>query len=781
MTVQLAGKTKADTDAINMVAARNSITSADSYWKSASNGRLRMSTVREYRHISSARITDSYQTIMATVTRELNWQYRSYEALVIFVPHKDLNYNGSWGILGGGFTDSATSGRVIMPYPSGWTNNVVTHEFGHVLGLHHANSLFCNNARQDVSRTGSSWADPSCSSYEYGDTSDLMGFAQPSSPVINSFLWAYGGFGRGDEIRNIGTVSGTQQYRLTPWAGTAANRALRFTDPGNGETYYVEYRAPIGFDAATALGGNRGIKITKQDIRGWSGNASAVLTPNSLKAGYGNDSLTWQQGQTFTTSTGTRVRVDSLGDSATITVMAPSRPSMGYFDSLGSSRNSDTAYLQVQGWAIDPNRPSASTEAHAYVTAPNGVRTGHVIPAGNSRPDVNAAMSVSGNHGYDGIIPVTRSGTYSVCVYAIGGSENTSLGCKSIQVTEAEPPVGSFDSVEVVQAGDTVSLRVAGWAVDSTRTSVSTEAHVYVTAPDGTRTGYPLQADKSRTDVNAALKILGTHGFAQDLRITQPGTYQACAFAIGQHFNTALGCKSVKAGGVAPPIGSLDSVTVDKTSGTPSLTVHGWAMERENPMASIPVHIYVTGPDGKKTGTAWQADMPRDDVNSALGVPGDHGYSARVPAPLAGNYTVCAFGIGVSPFASVNPRLGCTVVNTGIREAPKGFLDSAKVELTASGASISATGWTLDRDAVPASIPVHTYITYPDGTRQGFAFSTGILRSDVNEALGVTGRHGYTTRTPITQRGTYEVCTYGIGISPYSPGNSLLGCTNVRY
>ncbi|MHA7191138.1 hypothetical protein ACX80N_12710 [Arthrobacter sp. MDT2-16] len=315
VTVQLSGKSVADTDAINMGAARNSITSAHNYWNSASAGRLSMATVSERRHVSSAKITDSYGTIMATVTRELGWQYRPYESLVLFVPHADLNYNGSWGILGGGFTDSATSGRVIMPYPSALTNNVVTHEFGHVLGLHHANSLTCSNGRSDVARAGASWADAACYSAEYSDTTDLMGYAQVSSPRINAFLWEYGGFGLGNEIRDIGTPSSPGQYTLKAWAGAGADRAIKFTDPVSKEVYYLELRLPVGDDTVSARNGNRGVKITKKDILGWSGNASIVLTPNSRNSGWNNTSLAWQVGQTFTTHAGTKVRIESIGTS----------------------------------------------------------------------------------------------------------------------------------------------------------------------------------------------------------------------------------------------------------------------------------------------------------------------------------------------------------------------------------------------------------------------------------------------------------------------------------
>ncbi|PJI37161.1 hypothetical protein CTI14_67215, partial [Methylobacterium radiotolerans] len=51
---------------------------------------------------------------------------------------------------------------------------------------------------------------------------------------------------------------GAATYTLTPWAGTAPRRAAKFKDPATGEWYYLQYRAPVGYDAPTALAGNKG-------------------------------------------------------------------------------------------------------------------------------------------------------------------------------------------------------------------------------------------------------------------------------------------------------------------------------------------------------------------------------------------------------------------------------------------------------------------------------------------------------------------------------------------
>ncbi|MGX9900417.1 hypothetical protein ACW0JT_11850 [Arthrobacter sp. SA17] len=55
----------------------------------------------------------------------------------------------------------------------------------------------------------------------------------------------------------------SKSYTLTAWAGTAPNRAVKFTDALSGEVYFLELRLPVGNDAATAVNGNRGVKIVQ--------------------------------------------------------------------------------------------------------------------------------------------------------------------------------------------------------------------------------------------------------------------------------------------------------------------------------------------------------------------------------------------------------------------------------------------------------------------------------------------------------------------------------------
>ncbi|WP_312180400.1 hypothetical protein [Arthrobacter sp.] len=307
---------------VDQDAAWHSILAADSYWRSSSNGRLGMSIASAFPFHTSANSGMDYAAMMNQIKKDLGWRDSAYKALVVYVPAADLKSGGYGGILGGGWTTGGVGGSVLMPRPSAFSKNVVTHELGHVLGLLHANSLKCNNGRSDIwIGANGRWADGQCTSREYGDTSDLMGYAQYNLPVINSFFWDSRAFGRGDEIFNAGTAGQSATYTLRAWAGSAANRAVKFRDT-SGETYYLELRLPVGYDTATSVGGNRGVKILKADLaNNWALN-SLVVAPNTRDfAGYTNANSTWQAGQTFTAHTGTTVRINSINaESASITI-----------------------------------------------------------------------------------------------------------------------------------------------------------------------------------------------------------------------------------------------------------------------------------------------------------------------------------------------------------------------------------------------------------------------------------------------------------------------------
>ncbi len=313
-----------NTNPVSMAGAEQAVAATSSYWKAMTANKLSMTVNSKVAgHQSKAKSTDSYSTIMSTITSELKWAASPFMALVIFIPTATLSGNA----LGAGYSSGSYSGRVLMPQISNFSNNVMSHEFGHVIGLMHADALQCRSGASDVGvDSNGRFTDSSCYIREYGDTTDIMGAAQYASPVVSSTLWDYAGLGRGDEIRDVGVATGIKSYTLKPWGGTEAQRAIKFTDPISREVYYLELRQPVGYDSylsASTQSGNKGVKIVQRG--GATIASSLILMPSTVPfpEPYYAKNHAWQAGSTFTTYTGTKVTINSVSaTSATVTINA---------------------------------------------------------------------------------------------------------------------------------------------------------------------------------------------------------------------------------------------------------------------------------------------------------------------------------------------------------------------------------------------------------------------------------------------------------------------------
>ena len=329
MQVTLVTATLADNrTAVDPVAAENAIKASSAYWSNMSNGRITMTVAKRILgHKSAATSTQFYGDLIGKITTELGWRYATNTALVIFIPASSLS-GGALGVGYSGYVTSGVSGRILMPKIGEFTTSVISHEFGHVLGSMHADSLQCGSGASDVGTTASGqFTDSSCYIREYGDTTDLMGLSRTdASPVVSSSLWDFLGLGSGtgSDILNVGVASGVKRYTLKPWGGKDPNRALKFTDPISKETYYLELRQPVGYDsylASASNASNRGVKVVQRG--GATPASSLVLKPYSKPDGSVYANQAWQQGSTFVTNAGTRVRIDSVtATAATVTITA---------------------------------------------------------------------------------------------------------------------------------------------------------------------------------------------------------------------------------------------------------------------------------------------------------------------------------------------------------------------------------------------------------------------------------------------------------------------------
>ena len=124
---------------------------------------------------------------------------------------------------------------------------VIGHEVGHNFGMLHAASLDC----------GTNVIGGTCSSSEYGDPFDIMGNNRAMHPNAAQKLdlgWIAPG--------TVKThTAGRTTYTLTPIESAGgATYAVKIPAASN-RTYWLEYRQPIGFDAALSSFPNNGAQF----------------------------------------------------------------------------------------------------------------------------------------------------------------------------------------------------------------------------------------------------------------------------------------------------------------------------------------------------------------------------------------------------------------------------------------------------------------------------------------------------------------------------------------
>lgn len=286
--------------------------------------------------------------------------------------------------------------------------------------------------------------------------------------------------------------------------------------------------------------------------------------------------------------------------------------------------------ISLEGWAVDQDRPSTS------VTIQTTDSTGavHSVVANQPRADVNAAVRVTGAHGYTFTFtePNTATADRTYCLgIVVPGRPITNQNCFTLHITH--DPIGTLDGVDH-QSGRPIMMQ--GWAFDADASSASIAVHTYV---DSTLVSGNL-ANLPRADVNAAYKITGQHGFSVAVTPVQ-GTHTYCVYGInvGAGTNALIDCRTVTVNG--NPVGYQDALLANG----PPTVVHGWAFDPDAPTTSIYVDVYVDG-------TTFVAHVPttvaRPDVNQVFGITGTHGFSATVPS-LKGFHTYCVYGINVGP------------------------------------------------------------------------------------------------------------------------------------
>ena len=402
-------------------------------------------------------------------------------------------------------------------------------------------------------------------------------------------------------------------------------------------------------------------------------------------------------------------------------------------------------YVQVGGWALDPNNKAATVQVQWYS---DGKLLG-TLPANASRPDVGRAYPGAGNnHGILSTLTV-GGGTHSICAVGvnIGAGSNAQIGaCTTVNVLQGTP-FGGMNAVSKAAGQITVN----GWAIDpDTQSPIRVDVYV----DDVLASREP--ADATRGDVGRAYPNYGNnHGIDTTFAATG-GNHRVCAYALntaGSGGNPLLGCQTVTVADTSP-FGGMDVTTSGSTA-----TVNGWTIDPDTTNA-LQLQVQV---DGVQVGTAT-ANASRPDVGRAYPKFGaNHGIKSSYDL-TPGSHRICVTAVNVG--GGSNTALGCATFTIGASASPFGGMDAA----SPAAGRVQVNGWTIDPDQQGTALRVDTYM---DGT--GVASGpANAARGDVGRAYPAAGANHGINQAFAARAGSHTVCSYAINVG--AGKNVLLGC-----
>lgn len=216
------------------------------------------------------------------------------------------------------------------------------------------------------------------------------------------------------------------------------------------------------------------------------------------------------------------------------------------------------------------------------------------------------------------------------------------------------------------------------------------------------------------------------------------------------------------------PVGAYDTAE----GGINSVTVSGWAFDKDDISRGLDIHVYVGGPAGSGAPCyLLSANKERKDVGNAYGVGNYHGFYGTVRTDRTGTQGIYLYAINVG--GGTNTFLGSKTVNISKGNVPTGTFDTLRGDTE----SINISGWAFDRDNVSKALDIHVYIGGPAGSGAPcYIVRADKERRDVgNSYSGVGNYHGYNADIKTNKTGKQKVYVYAIDIES-GLGNPLLGC-----
>lgn len=283
--------------------------SVANYFRESSYGRHTLAgTVTPWLRASFNKPTTCDYSRVATeamnLARSAGYNTANYQKFVYVFPSLP---GCGWSGLGGGSQAWINQAASVL---------VIGHELGHTFGLGHAGSLRCTDAGV------TSPVDGTCTRSEYGDAYAIMGNARAAH--LNAPHKDQLGYFTGSEVKvhRGGATTYTLAALETPGGAAYAVKV----PASSRRTYWLEWRQPIGFDAALGTGVTGGALVHTAYPSEWSCNTCLLDMTPATGTSFGDAAL--PLGQTFTDDT-TRTTIAVLSSTATaltVRVTTPTRP-----------------------------------------------------------------------------------------------------------------------------------------------------------------------------------------------------------------------------------------------------------------------------------------------------------------------------------------------------------------------------------------------------------------------------------------------------------------------
>lgn len=307
---------------------------------------------------------------------------------------------------------------------------ISAHELTHNFGTWHANSMTCYT---DQTRTKLTLISDSafCTSYEYGDSFDVMGFGAWSPYHTNSYFKNELGWLSKDQVQ---TVTQSGDYALTPQEintpGIKAIRLIRSIDKFNTYQYeYLEYRQPYGFDNFTP--GNQPVDgVSVRLTSGYKYYVASFILNARIDGQIGRytigDGKTFQDKDHFIKVT--QVSHDSQKATVHIDVSKVPQPDTTAPSAPTNLAAGDTSTKFISlSWKTSPE-----ADVSYYTVYQDGHAVGRVYPPGSGKaPDPTKAnlltFTYQGNFKPESVIAYT--------VKAVDFADNISAASAPLQIT----------------------------------------------------------------------------------------------------------------------------------------------------------------------------------------------------------------------------------------------------------------------------------------------------------------------------------------------------------